>query len=262
MKRIKIGVIPAAGSGKRLGYISSILPKPLFPLYDRPIIHHIVDNMKNVGIEEIYIPVSYQKEKIIKYFDKNIGDIGIDIHFIKVNTRPTKNNKVGLAMSIYSAKEFIQEPFMTILGDDCTIAKSLDNIVETFFDKSAIVVEGMVKDDNIASLKRSCCIILDGNDRIDNIIEKPDNPPTNIRGCGIYMFDNKIFDYIENTPISHRKEVEITQTIDLISKAKRAYGSFIDGANININTYDDLLDAWIEMKKMNGATQWGQKPLV
>ncbi len=50
MKKIKVGVIPAAGKGSRLGYLSNILPKPLLPVYDRPIIHHVIDNMKSVGI--------------------------------------------------------------------------------------------------------------------------------------------------------------------------------------------------------------------
>src|SRR3989304_2708347 len=63
-KRIKIGIIPAAGEGTRLGYLSNLLPKTLFPIYDRPILHHIIDIMESLGIEDIYIIVNVHKEKI------------------------------------------------------------------------------------------------------------------------------------------------------------------------------------------------------
>ena len=65
--KIKIGVIPAAGGGKRLGYLSHLLPKTLFPLYDRPILHYIVEQMQHVGIKDIYIIVHVFKEKVINY---------------------------------------------------------------------------------------------------------------------------------------------------------------------------------------------------
>ncbi len=50
-KDIKNAVILAAGSGTRLGYLGHLLPKTLFPIYDRPIIHHIIDLLEKTGIE-------------------------------------------------------------------------------------------------------------------------------------------------------------------------------------------------------------------
>ena len=49
-----------------------------------------------------------------------------------------------------------------------------------------------------------------------------------------------------------RGEVEITQTIDLISKDGKAYGEFINGVNININSHEDLLQAWLLAKESRG----------
>ena len=45
-----------------------MLPKAMLPLYDRPIIHHVVDQMQRMGIEDIYIVVNVFKEKVIQYF--------------------------------------------------------------------------------------------------------------------------------------------------------------------------------------------------
>jgi dTDP-glucose pyrophosphorylase len=77
---------------------------------------------------------------------------------------------------------------------------------------------------------------------ITKIIEKPVNPESNLRGCGVYIFDPKIFPYIESTKIRGVERV-ITDTISLIVDEKRAYGKILDGINININNCDDLLVA-------------------
>jgi dTDP-glucose pyrophosphorylase len=242
MEKIKIGIIPAAGQGKRMGYLSHILPKCLFPLWDKPIIHHIIENMKNIGIEKIYIPVFYQKEKIIEYL--NIIKNEITIKIVELN-EPTR----GIALTIASVREFVNEPFMVILGDDCTITFSLQNIVNTFFKKNAIVVEGVVREKSKNVLKSTCCLKLDKNKKIIDIIEKPESPISNIRGTGIYVFSPKIFEFIKKTkPSPPRDEVEITNTIKLVAQEGLAYGEFIQGKNINVNTPDDLLKAWIIMK--------------
>jgi len=244
MNRIRIGVIPAAGEGKRLGYLSYILPKCLFPLYDKPIIHHIVANMKNVGVEQVYIIVNYQKDKVIEYFKQAQDEIGVGIDFVE-QTRLS-----GIADAIMLTRGSINEPFMVILGDDCTITKSLDNITRLFFEHDATVIEGIVTEDDEAMLESTCCLRLDQDKRIVEIEEKPKKPFSNLRGCGIYVFQTDIFNYIEKTPLSLiRNEVEITETIALVLRDRRAYGEFINGMNVNINSYEDLLQAWILMQQ-------------
>ncbi len=85
---------------------------------------------------------------------------------------------------------------------------------------------------------------LENDGKIQNAEEKPNNPNSNVRGCGIYIFDPKIYEYIGNTPSSlPRNEKEITNTIKLIAKDNSAYGAFINGVNINVNTSIDLLEA-------------------
>jgi dTDP-glucose pyrophosphorylase len=243
MKRIKIGVIPAAGEGKRMGYLGHILPKCLFPLWDKPIIHYIIENMRKVGIKKILIPAFYQKEKIVEYLNTiPVNDITIKIVQLK---SPTK----GIALSIASVQKLVNEPFMVILGDDCTITPSLQNIVNTFFKKDAIAVGGVVREKSKNILKSTCCVKLDKNKKIVDIIEKPNSPISNLRGTGVYVFSPKIFEFIKKTkPSPPRNEVEITNTIKLVAQKGLAYGEFIQGLNININTPEDLLKAWINMK--------------
>jgi len=210
--KLHVGVIPAAGQGKRMGYLSNILPKPLFPIFDKPILHYVIDNMISVGIDYLVIIVYHQKEKIIEYLNK--ADLGVQIELVKPKFLPQ-----GIAMSILNAEKYVDEPFMVILGDDLTITPSLNNLVSSFFTKNALALEGVVKETNKHILSSTCCVHLDSENRIIDIIEKPLNPPWNIRGCGIYIFRTDIFDLIKQTPLSKvRNEVEITDTLRLVAK--------------------------------------------
>ncbi|TSC88412.1 MAG: UTP--glucose-1-phosphate uridylyltransferase [Microgenomates group bacterium Gr01-1014_16] len=237
--KIKIGVIPAAGSGSRLGYLSSLLPKALFPLYDRPIIHYVVDQMQSIGIEDIYIIVNVFKEKIIEYFKFIQMDLRANIYFVEQKTL----NGTGEAM-LLTEKYIKKQPFVVMYGDDCTVTQSLERMIQEFFKTNAIVMEGVVKEDDISVLRHTCSVKLSKNGRIIEIIEKPEDPPYMLRGCGVYLFHPDIFNHIRKTPIHPiRKEREITYTINHLAKINRAFGFLINGNNININDYNELLKA-------------------
>lgn len=77
-----------------MGYLGKLLPKTLFPLQDRPILHHIIDNMMGVGIKEIYLIVNYQKELIEQYVKSVLDDFSLEIHIIE------QKNLLGIADAI------------------------------------------------------------------------------------------------------------------------------------------------------------------
>jgi dTDP-glucose pyrophosphorylase len=243
-ERIKVGVIPAAGEGRRLGYLSGLIPKCLFPLYDKPIIHYVIENMIRIGVEKIVIPVHYQKNKMIEYFEYAKRDIDADIRLLELEQLPK-----GIALTIASARKYLDGPFMVILGDDVTITNSLRPLVDIFFESKAVAVEGIVRERDQEVLRRTCCIELNESKQISKLIEKPNDPSSALRGCGVYFFGPEIFDYISRTPtLPPRNEVEITNTIGLVAEYGRAYGEFIDGVNINVNTPEDLYHAWHEIR--------------
>jgi dTDP-glucose pyrophosphorylase len=238
-KKIKVGVIPAAGHGLRLSDLplTRILPKCLLPILNKPILGYVIENMKQFGVEEVYVIVGFKKELIQEYLG-NGADFGIKVKYI------LQPDPLGLAHAIGLTSAFICEPFVVILGDDLTIANSLENMVNLFWAKNATVVEGVVYEKNIEKLRQACCISLNDDGKIQNAQEKPRNPDSNVRGCGIYIFDPTIYAYIEKTQLSlPHNEKQITDTIKLIAEDDSAYGMFIEGANINVNTQVDLLEA-------------------
>lgn len=243
--KVKIGVIPAAGAGTRFGYLSHVLPKTLFPLYNQPILHHVIDHMIDVGITDIFIIVNKFKEKIIDYCSHIKLPARVNIHFI------TQRKLEGLASAILLAERHVKkQPFLVILGDDCTISDSMPKLINFFLNTPTTAVEVVIKEDDQNILSQTNSIKLAKDNSIIEIIEKPKNPKTHFRGCGIYLFQPDIFSVIRKTPISTiRNEREITHTVELLSQQKKAHGFLIKGRNININNYDDLLIASTLIKK-------------
>src|SRR4030042_2121598 len=223
-KRIKIGVIPAAGAGARLGYLSNLLPKTLFPIYDRPILHHIINIMESLGIEDIYIIVNVHKEKIKEYYKNIKKDLKPRLHFLE------QKKLDGLANAILLIEKYTKrQPFLVILGDECIIADSLEPMIDLFFGTKSIAVEAVIKEEDKNILRQTCSANVDKDGRIIEILEKPEDPPYMIRGCGIYLFRPEIFEFIRNTPTNPvRKEKDITSVINNVAKTQKAYSYFLN----------------------------------
>lgn len=85
-KKLEIQVvIMAGGEGNRLDPFTKILPKPLIPIGDKPIIELIIDRFCEYGIKEFYISVNHKSNMIKSYF-QDINDKYI-IHYIE-ETKP------------------------------------------------------------------------------------------------------------------------------------------------------------------------------
>lgn len=239
MKKIKVGVIPAAGKGNRIKELplTKILPKPMLPVLNKPILEYVVEKMRDVGIETIYIIVGPKKEVIQEYFEDG-SDFGVDIKYIE------QEEPLGIAHAIGLTSNFIDKPFMVILGDDLTITDSLQDTVGTFFSKSAVAVEGIIEEKNEDILKQTNCVVLGEGNKILQMVEKPSVPVSNIRGCGIYVFSPIVFKYIKQTPTTPpRNQKEITVTINTMAEMEPVYGVYVKGLNINVNTLSNLLTA-------------------
>jgi len=67
-------VIMAGGSGTRLEPFTKILPKPLIPVGEKPVINHIIDNFRAYGICEFYLTINRMSKIIRAYFEEKSPD--------------------------------------------------------------------------------------------------------------------------------------------------------------------------------------------
>ena len=71
-------VVMAGGKGSRLEPFTKILPKPLIPVGNKPIIEHIMDRFHQYGVQRFLVIVNYKKEMIKSYFAENGSPYSID----------------------------------------------------------------------------------------------------------------------------------------------------------------------------------------
>ncbi|MFZ8848083.1 MAG: UTP--glucose-1-phosphate uridylyltransferase [Minisyncoccia bacterium] len=137
---IKKAIIPVAGLGTRFLPATKSQPKEMLPIIDKPVVHFIVEEAINSGIEDIIFITGRHKRAIEDYFDympelennlfqKNKLDILNKIrsiahlaNFVYVRQKEQKGNGDAILQAECLIKD---EPFAVLFGDDVVISKNL-----------------------------------------------------------------------------------------------------------------------------------------
>lgn len=250
------GAILAAGKGSRLIPISENYPKPLLPICNKPIVQYQMEYMRDLGIAEIFVVVGHLQE----HFERTFGDgsaLGLELHFLE------QESQLGIAHAVSKLERYIHSPFLLFLGDIFIIPNQLNRLLEIFKDKEAGAVLA-TKIDTPDNIKRNFAIRLDKDGRVIRVIEKPRYPPNNLKGCGIYLFDQAIFDAIRRTPrTAMRDEYEITESIQIfIDDGYPVYCADVVRDDMNITFPKDLIQCNIHELHSQGLTHLVGKDVV
>ena len=105
-------VIMAGGAGTRLRPLTEDLPKPMLPVGNRPIMEHIIEQMREAGIQQVNITTHYQPEKITEYFGDG-QDFGVKLNYV------AEDRPLGTAGAL-GLMEPATEPVLVINGDILT----------------------------------------------------------------------------------------------------------------------------------------------
>lgn len=248
-KKRLAGAIIAGGRGSRFNPVSLTIPKALLPICNKPIIIHQIDYLKELQVEDIFIVVGYLKEQIIE----QLGDgssLGVKIKYIAQDKPEGSAHAVGLL------EDHINSNFVLFLGDISIkinrILKHLRHIYRAHVANVSLLACKV--EDDLDRLRQNFAIILDKNKRVLRVIEKPDEPPTKLKGCGIYLFTPKIFEAVRKTPrTGKRNEYELTNAIQtLIELGQPVYPIEIIDWDVNISSADELYRCnYLWFKEMN-----------
>lgn len=232
-----VGVILAAGKGARMFPFSERSPKPMLPILNRPLLVHQIEVMRDCGITEIHIVVGHLAYLVAGA----IGDgsrYGVKIHFV------AQEGSLGLAHAVGALEQYIQVPFLLMLGD---IHFHLKEPLQPLIDE---VLEGHVNANLVSMyepdpemMRRNFVILADDAGRVHRVIEKPRYVDSQLKGCGLYVFDQHIFDAIRRTPrTAMRDEYEITDSIQiLINDGRVVHHRPIVERDLNLTRPEDLL---------------------
>ena len=228
-------IILAAGKGTRLKPLTNTMPKHLLPVANKPILLHVLDYLKEAGINDIGIIVSPDSGSYIREALSDGSRMGMNITYI-IQSEP-----LGLAHAVKVAQDFLgNSPFVMFLGDNL-IQGGIKDLVEQFhtssFDANILLKE--VSDPRAFGVAE-----LDASGRVIHLVEKPREPKSNLAVIGVYVFTTEIHKAIARTKPSGRGELEITDAIQKLLEMGREVGSHIlQGWWLDIGSNEGLLEA-------------------
>ncbi len=227
-------VVLAAGKGTRLRPLTDDKPKAMVEVDDRPLVAHCFDKLIELGAGELVAVVGYKKEQIMDHF----GDAYRDVPIIYTE----QDEQMGLAHALLTAQEYVTDDFMLMLGDNIFQANLHDVVRRHREDRAdaAFLVEEVPWED--ASRYGVCDTNAYGE--ITEVIEKPDDPPTNLVMTGFYTFTPAIFHACELIQPSDRGEYELSDAIDLLIQSGRTIDAIgLDGWRIDVGYPEDRDEA-------------------
>ena len=163
-------IIPAAGIGTRLRPHTHTLPKALLYVAGRPIISHILDDVKRVGASSVVLIVGYKGDLIREYVSREYEDL--DTEFVVQAERSGIGHAVHLTRSVADTGE----PALIILGD--TILRT--DLAGVVGSRTNVLGVKAVDDPR----RFGVCEVR--GKRIVKLVEKPKNPPSNLALVGLY----------------------------------------------------------------------------
>ena len=193
-------VILAAGEGSRMRPLTYNRPKVMLPIANKPILEHLIIEAIAAGIDKYIFVVGYHDEQIRDYFG-NGKKWGIEIEYV------TQRKRMGTADAVKNVKPLVDGKFLVINGDVIVSGEDIARMIANNDNAIGIKEVGVVNGLGVVELA--------GN-KLKNIYEKIDKPPSNMVNTGMYLFSKDIFDFIERTPKSIRGEHEITSSIQLM----------------------------------------------
>ena len=199
------GVILAGGTGSRLHPLTLITNKHLLPLYDRPMISYAIEAMVKAGVSEMMLVTGGTHAGEFLRLLGNGHEFGIERLFYAYQEKPG-----GIAEALSLAERFVdRDRVMVMLGDN-VFEWSLKGCVDAFAKQSHGARVVLTHEADREHLRHLGVAHLNGVRRIEHIVEKPDEPPSEFAVTGVYFYDETVWRVLGELKPSGRGELEIT----------------------------------------------------
>ncbi len=271
MKNIKKVVIPVAGFGTRFLPASKSIPKEMFPIIDKPLIHFSVEEAIQAGIEDVIFVISRSKNSVIDYFDRS-PDLELELEKKgkkkllnplksvikdKINFFFVRQKKLsGVGDAILCTEKIINnDPFAVIFPDD--LIKSnigcLSSMTRIFNDTSSsiVAVEKVLKKD-VSKYGIVTCKTKQGKvSEVSSIVEKPkpEKAKSNLGVVGRFILDPSIFKILKKTKPGHGNEIQLTDAINALAKNNSVLAYQFDGTRYDCGSKLGFLRATLSYAK-------------
>ena len=231
------GIILAGGSGTRLYPVTHTISKQLLPVYDKPMIYYPLTTLMLGDIRDILIISTPQD---LPQFENLLGDgsqWGLKLSY---TVQPSPD---GLAQAFILGADFIGDDESTlILGDNIFYGHDLEHLLHSANNRElgATVFAYHVNDP-----ERYGVAEFNADNQVISLEEKPKQPKSNYAVTGLYFYDQKVVELVNNLKPSVRGELEITDLNKLYLDKNELFVEMMDRgyAWLDTGTHDSLLDA-------------------
>ena len=183
------GVLLSGGTGSRLRPITHTGPKQLVPVANKPVLQYAIEDLREAGITEIGVVLGNVGREAIQAYLGDGSDFGVEITYI------VQGDPLGLAHAAGCAREFVgDDDFVMYLGDNI-LKQGIADLVESFErgEYGAGIALQAVENPQQFGIAD---VAEDGT--VTELIEKPDDPPSDLALIGIYVFSPAVFDAIDS----------------------------------------------------------------
>jgi len=187
-------IVLAAGLGKRLAAITKETPKVLVKVGEKTLIEHNIEKLRKIGINDIALVIGYKGEMVKEVLGNSV-------------TYYEQREQLGTAHAFLCGKKFIDEPYFLGMNGDMFFTYPLTDFIKL---KPPAVAVYRVED-----TRRYGRMEIKGG-RLVAVKEKIEEETSGFINAGVYLFPKQIFEWIRKTPLSPRKEYEITDTIQMM----------------------------------------------
>lgn len=226
-------IILAGGKGTRLAPYTTVFPKPLVPLGNKPILDIIIHQLRNNNINDITISLGYLAELIEAYIQTNAKDYSnVNISFIK-EVKP-----LGTVGSLSLVPD-LNDTFLVMNGDILTTL-NYNNLIKYHKENGALLT--------IAMNKRAVNIdlgVLDLNgNQITQLYEKPTYHYD--VSMGIYVYEPEILKYIP-----HGKYFDFPELVwEMLKRDDKIIGYPSDDYWLDLGSHNDYQKAQDEFESI------------
>lgn len=242
-------IIPVAGLGTRMLPATKAIPKELLPVFDRPIIQHVVEEAIAAGCTEIILVTRSGKEAIENHFDahyelehrlekkgkevilKQVRNI-IPEHVQVISIR--QEDALGLGHAVLCAKRLInKDEHFAVLLPDVMLLDPEDKPLHNSFTKAIARAKacniGQIMVEKVADKAVENYGVVDINDirisfnesaPIKALVEKPkrEEAPSNLAVLGRYILPPRVLELLETVEPGAGGEIQLTDALDMLLK--------------------------------------------
>ena len=199
-----IGILLAAGRGKRLAPLTETRPKILLPVAGKPVVYRPLLLLKRLGVSRVIAVVHYMKDMAVDYIKRLSEELYMDVDFVD------QGGELGTGDAVRKAIDRGLDDAVVIYGDLYIDVETVSQSLSRAVGKGLNIVTGVYVDD----VSSYGSVVVSG-DRVVDLVEKPAGGGGGIANAGIYILRSRVLELASEIGLSPRGEYEFTDIIRL-----------------------------------------------